>query len=1104
MAEDGLLEELNDNQSTPSITINKEVEQKDYLSGENHSFDGNADVKSSVEEPVKRNSNSELEWDSTQDYVEPYLSMENLSIPQTDSVFSSDGEVDNRSSSPVNDEKLSDDLESNHQDEYHDIENSNNELIIEASESVNFASETLEEEMSGCSKFNSPENNNASICNNTKEELNISDSEFDSEIKSRPTALCDLSKDASSETSEQSKNDLQNLEVNTKDSNLSEKQTLNFTDDLSTRLSPIIEGCDDAAGKETSIPSNSSVDELANEFGKTSDTQSLESEKVNDERITARTNSIEDSTDTNSDNTRQETNTLTKNSQSNCLKGETEKNEEVVESNNVSVTRYNIDNDAADSLLSELEDLLSSDSSELELPNGLRKEAIDIQDVAEFRHLQLELERYKMSCEEKNKEIKRLQDERQSNQCDVQMIKQNEELLSLKEFQIQELTEVVEQQKKDIQMGKERQQSHDVAAKRTILKLQQELGTHVDQLKKKYEDTLTEKEAMVVKYARSENEVIEHQKAKEGLERQVKDSAKTIESLTQQVKQVKSDRAKLKGMLETSESEISSLQKDVDQLKEEASSQGIKVKWAQNKLKTELDAHRETKGKLSKTEQKLSEAKEETEQIRRNCQEIIKTYQESEEMKSNSLDAELKRKKVELQAHLQEKTDLDEVHIAKAKELDSLKKAYADCMAELDSLKVKSKCLEDERIQNEKLMDKLKSIINSQKEENCKLNRQVEEIIALQELLEDERETITKLGAEVKTLHSNNMDLNSDMCTMRQKEADLLRFTEKITGKNADLHSENTTLQEKVDKQFIDLTKFSKELKEVKQTRDKLASELTSLQQFHEEETALLRTKVNEKSKAVEQLTIQLDDARDDNKTLKRKHNANVKDVTRQLQQARKRLEALENPENGHKDTLSIGSRTSSNGSLDTLPSAGSQGVVPTLDGDGHRRTESPSQPQDRPMGGPNDFPGVNKAMLVDKIIRLQKAMHKKKEKMDFMQDHMNQLVEELQRKSKIIQMYVLREESGALAPVSSDINKAKMSKQGGIMASLYKSQQSDPSMNLDLSLEINRKLQAVLEDTLLKNITLKESIETLGNEIARITSHEMDQKRGRTVKKAK
>lgn len=41
-------------------------------------------------------------------------------------------------------------------------------------------------------------------------------------------------------------------------------------------------------------------------------------------------------------------------------------------------------------------------------------------------------------------------------------------------------------------------------------------------------------------------------------------------------------------------------------------------------------------------------------------------------------------------------------------------------------------------------------------------------------------------------------------------------------------------------------------------------------------------------------------------------------------------------------------------------------------------------------------------------------------------------------------------------------------------MASVYASKPSDDGLTLDLSLEINRKLQIVLEDTLFKNITLK------------------------------
>lgn len=45
-------------------------------------------------------------------------------------------------------------------------------------------------------------------------------------------------------------------------------------------------------------------------------------------------------------------------------------------------------------------------------------------------------------------------------------------------------------------------------------------------------------------------------------------------------------------------------------------------------------------------------------------------------------------------------------------------------------------------------------------------------------------------------------------------------------------------------------------------------------------------------------------------------------------------------------------------------------------------------------------------------------------------------------------------------------------------MASMYSSRIVDESLTLELSLDINKKLQAVLEDALLKNITLKVLIE--------------------------
>jgi len=71
--------------------------------------------------------------------------------------------------------------------------------------------------------------------------------------------------------------------------------------------------------------------------------------------------------------------------------------------------------------------------------------------------------------------------------------------------------------------------------------------------------------------------------------------------------------------------------------------------------------------------------------------------------------------------------------------------------------------------------------------------------------------------------------------------------------------------------------------------------------------------------------------------------------------------------------------------------------------------------------------------------------------------------------------------------------DERRTSEHSGIMSSLYSSKANDTGMTMELSLEINQKLQAVLEDTLLKNITLKENINTLGREIAILSVHQQE-----------
>merc|ERR1712115_48321 len=107
------------------------------------------------------------------------------------------------------------------------------------------------------------------------------------------------------------------------------------------------------------------------------------------------------------------------------------------------------------------------------------------------------------------------------------------------------------------------------------------------------------------------------------------------------------------------------------------------------------------------------------------------------------------------------------------------------------------------------------------------------------------------------------------------------------------------------------------------------------------------------------------------------------------------------------------------------------------------------------------------------------------------MEEHVGTMVEEMKKKNKLLQNLMLKQDVGTLATTDMDDNKKRASEHTGIMSSLYSSKANDSGMTIELSLEINKKLQAVLEDTLLKNITLKENINTLGKEIAIMSSNQ-------------
>ncbi|KAL6094996.1 ccdc186 [Pungitius sinensis] len=640
---------------------------------------------------------------------------------------------------------------------------------------------------------------------------------------------------------------------------------------------------------------------------------------------------------------------------------------------------------------------------------------------------------------------------------------------------IKKLEGRVEELLKELKESRDKLIHQDQAAKAALQQMQKDLSYRLEQAGKKCDEARQEKEGMVMKYVRGEKEALDLRRDKEGLEKRLREATKEVDRQALRGNQLAQDKGRLQQLYDAKEGEVGRLTREVEKLKEELNSYLIKVKWAQNKLKSEADAHKESKDKLRETASKLAQAKEETEQIRKNCQDMIRTYQESEELKSNELDAKLRETKVELEKHKQEQTDQLEVHRVKAKELDDLKRSYKEGMDELITLRTKLKCLEDERPRWEDELNKYREIINRQKAEIGRQREKLEEITALQEQHERDKQEVASLRDEVDGLSNQLADLQRDVQGSREREAELLGFTEKLSSKNAQLQSESNSLQSQLDQLNGSFAELQAKLEETNRLLDDKSRLLKQEEVLRQQEVQGLQEERAALQTEAAQLKTRVEELRDELSTQKRKQAANIKDLTKQLIQARKRMEQVENG-GCDRDASSMGSRSSSSGSL----SARHGGGTSVED----RLPESQSGPS---VVVVDSFPEVDKTVLVDRIVRLQKALARKQEKIEFMEDHIKQLVEEIRKKTKIIQSYVLREESGALSSEASDINKAHVSRRGGIMASLYTSHPADSGLTLDLSLEINRKLQAVLEDTLLKNITLKENLQTLGSEIERL-----------------
>jgi len=645
----------------------------------------------------------------------------------------------------------------------------------------------------------------------------------------------------------------------------------------------------------------------------------------------------------------------------------------------------------------------------------------------------------------------------------------------------------ITEQKKMANEASEKLTTHDAAAKRAISVIQKEMGARIEQVTKMYEDSVAEKDAYIIKMSKLEVLIDELQKNNGAQSKKSSNQHVELDRVSNLLRTKELECTKLSTANDSLEKKLDKYKENSTKHKEELEGCEMKTKWAQNKLKTELDAHKESKKLITQLNSKIQESKEERDQIQKNCQEMIARYQGDEEIESVRLNKEIAHYENKLKEHIEEVNALQKSLKSKDEEVTNMKDNQFIFEEKVICSEKKIKEIEESNMNLNKLLDEqvkdnaeLKTYVDSVKDK-------VKELQACKDKIKESEQKIEELENANNEHVLKFQDLASDLLEQQEKQEETMLFSRSLTENNVQSKSMVTDLQSKLDDLLIEKEEIKNQYNNLERTNkikiDELQKDRNSLNIKLED----LLYQLEQKTNALNELTSALEESKNELKVYKKKNASQLKDLQKQLHQSSRKLEHFESTSNGSVENLSLRSRTSSCTSLERVHDS-PPGTSPQMH---HEPIVIPQVDHyiNQPRGNNNQYAEieVDKKVLVERICKLQRNLAKKNEKVEFMQEHILQLTEDLQKKSRIIQYYISKEETGTLASNQFDRNKADAAQHGGIMASVYSAKATDKKMTLDLSLTINRQLQAVLEDAILKNIMLKENINTLGMEIAKL-----------------
>ncbi|CAI5446433.1 unnamed protein product [Caenorhabditis angaria] len=589
----------------------------------------------------------------------------------------------------------------------------------------------------------------------------------------------------------------------------------------------------------------------------------------------------------------------------------------------------------------------------------------------------------------------------------------------------------------------------------TTREMSQKYNTSVQQLTRKADQNEKEKNEAVVKYAMREGEMM---KIKEEIVK--KESA--LKQIQDEINEMK--RCQAQENVEELEKNVNNLKVEVEKLKHEKFD-------AENRLKM---AEKRVEGVL----RELNEAKKEGDVLR-------KQLIQSKDDKMHSQNLEREKRENELEKKIKEmESDLERMRASQldmATKFEEASRENMDLLSKIDILQDQLSLEEDRRKLCEEQIERLKGVENFV----VSSTNQVEESQKEKNVAEMEKEQ-AEIEAEECRKHAENM----------------LKLTQVLTEKNAELQQNIVILKEehgveienvKKDLELLrtEIEAKNEEIEELRASSRILPVEAPISRQISvkSEDTDNYFERYEEVLKLLEAAEIHLTEEKNSLLAYKKKSHATIKELKSELATFRK--------SSNSQHELSAGG-VQGNGS-DSAPSMSSRSrasSITSID-----RVTSISREEDGATTAQEEALKIEKQQqqnvqqtMIDKIVVLQRKLARRTEKCEFLEEHVRQCLEELQKKTKIIQHFALREEASLLMPAEGSIEKlfgscefvqvpiVKKSTAYALMGAMFVNSGSEKKQSQILT-EVNSRLQAVLEDQIQKNINMRTTVDQLTTE---------------------